>query len=344
MLNVLNPATGETIAEVPVATAEDVDRAVASARGAFTAWSNTTPAERQEALLKLADAVERHSDELAEIEARNAGKPLHAMREDEMPVCVDNLRFFAGAARNLEGKAAGEYLSTHTSWTRREAVGVVSQITPWNYPLMMAIWKIGPALATGNTIVLKPAESTPLSTLRLAELANEILPEGVLNVVTGAGEVGQRMVTHPDVDMVSLTGQRRHRQVDRAGRRGHAQARPPRARRQGARRGLRRRRPGAARGDDRRRRLLQRRPGLHGRDARARVRPHARRRRRGAGRAGPRAQARRHLRPRDHARPGQLRAPALKRHRLPRAPPRPHARRHRRQAGRRAPASSSSRP
>jgi betaine-aldehyde dehydrogenase len=206
MLNVLNPASGETIAEVPVATSSDVDRAVASARGAFTEWSNTTPAERQEALLKLADAVERHSDELAEIEARNAGKPLHAMRDDEMPVCVDNLRFFAGAARNLEGKAAGEYLSTHTSWTRREPVGVVAQITPWNYPLMMAIWKIGPALATGNTIVLKPAESTPLSTLRLAELANEILPAGVLNVVTGAGETGQRMVTHPDVDMVALTG------------------------------------------------------------------------------------------------------------------------------------------
>ena len=162
MLNVLNPASGETIAEVPVATPEDVDRAVASARGAFGSWSNTTPAERQEALLKLADAVEAHADELAEIEARNAGKPLHAMRDDEMPACVDNLRFFAGAARNLEGKAAGEYLEGYTSWTRREPVGVVSQITPWNYPLMMAIWKIGPALATGNTIVLKPAESTPL--------------------------------------------------------------------------------------------------------------------------------------------------------------------------------------
>jgi betaine-aldehyde dehydrogenase len=206
MLHVINPATGERIAEVPIAAPEDVDRAVAAARGAFEGWASTTPAERSLALLKLADAVERHSDELAEIEARNAGKPLHAMRDDELPVCVDNLRFFAGAARNLEGKAAGEYLEGYTSWVRREPVGVVAQITPWNYPLMMAIWKIGPALATGNTIVLKPAETTPLSTLRLVELANEILPPGVLNVVTGAGEVGQRLVTHPGVDMVALTG------------------------------------------------------------------------------------------------------------------------------------------
>ncbi|MDA0159711.1 gamma-aminobutyraldehyde dehydrogenase [Solirubrobacter ginsenosidimutans] len=206
MLNVLNPATGETIAEVPVSTPEDVDRAVAAARAAFGGWSTVTPYERQQALLKLADAVEQHSDELAELEARNAGKPVHAMKADEMPVCVDNLRFFAGAARCLEGKSAGEYMTGRTSFIRREAVGVVAQITPWNYPLMMAIWKIGPALATGNTIVLKPAETTPLSTLRLVELANEILPPGVLNVVTGAGEVGQRMVTHPDVDMVSLTG------------------------------------------------------------------------------------------------------------------------------------------
>jgi betaine-aldehyde dehydrogenase len=206
MLTVVNPATAETIAEVPVTTPEEVDRAVAAAREAFESWSFTTPGERSEALLKLADAVEAHADELAEIDARNAGKPLQAMRDDELPVCVDNLRFFAGAARNLEGRAAGEYLEGYTSWTRREPVGVVAQITPWNYPLMMAIWKIGPALATGNTIVLKPAETTPLSTLRLVELANEILPPGVLNVVTGAAEVGQRMVTHPDVDMVSLTG------------------------------------------------------------------------------------------------------------------------------------------
>ena len=165
------------------------------------------------------------------------------MRDDEMPVCVDNLRFFAGAARCLEGKAAGEYLEGYTSFIRREPVGVVAQITPWNYPLMMAIWKIGPALATGNTIVLKPAETTPLSTIRLAELANEILPPGVLNIVTGAGEVGQRMVTHPDVDMVSLTGSVGTGKWIAQGRRGHAQARAPGARRQGAGGGLRRRRP-----------------------------------------------------------------------------------------------------
>jgi betaine-aldehyde dehydrogenase len=206
MLNVLNPATGESIAEVPVATSDAVDQAVATARGAFGTWSNTTPAERQEALLKLADAVEAHADELAELESRNAGKPLQAVKDDEMPAAVDNLRFFAGAARCMEGKAAGEYLEGYTSMIRREPVGVVGQIAPWNYPLLMAIWKIGPALATGNTIVLKPAETTPLTTLRLGELANEILPEGVLNVVTGAGETGQRLVTHPDVDMVSLTG------------------------------------------------------------------------------------------------------------------------------------------
>ncbi len=206
MLNVLNPATGESIAEVPVATADAVDHAVATARGAFGTWSNTTPAERQEALLKLADSVEAHADELAELESRNAGKPLSAVKADELPAAVDNLRFFAGASRCMEGKAAGEYLEGYTSMIRREPVGVVGQIAPWNYPLLMAIWKIGPALATGNTIVLKPAETTPLTTLRLAELANEILPAGVLNVVTGAGETGQRLVTHPDVDMVSLTG------------------------------------------------------------------------------------------------------------------------------------------
>ena len=206
MLNVLNPATRETIAEVPVSTPEEVDRAVAAARTAFGGWSTVTPYERQQALLKIADAVEAHSDELAELEARNAGKPVHAMRDDEMPVCVDNLRFFAGAARCMEGKAAGEYMAGYTSFTRREAIGVVAQITPWNYPLMMAIWKIAPALAAGNTVVLKPAETTPLSTIRLFELANEILPPGVLNIVTGAGEVGQQLVTHADVDMVSLTG------------------------------------------------------------------------------------------------------------------------------------------
>jgi len=204
---VLNPATGEAIAEAPVSTAEDVERAVEAARKAFPDWGVTTPGERAEALLKLADALEEHGEEIAELEADNAGKPISAVREDEIPFMVDNLRFFAGAARTLEGRSAGEYVSGYTSFIRREPVGVVGQIAPWNYPLMMAIWKIGPALAAGNTIVLKPAETTPLTTLKLAEYAAEILPGGVLNVITGHGEpAGRALVTHDDVDMVSLTG------------------------------------------------------------------------------------------------------------------------------------------
>src|SRR5215212_2777885 len=204
---VLNPATGEAIADAPLSTAEDVDRAVAAAKAAFPAWSATTPGERSLALLKLADALEGRAEELGRIEATNAGKPLQAFMDDEVPALVDNLRFFAGAARNMEGKAAGEYLEGYTSWIRREPVGVVGQIAPWNYPLMMAIWKIGPALATGNTIVLKPAEATPLTTLLLGEIAAESFPKGVLNVIGGHGDpAGQALVTHPDVDMVSLTG------------------------------------------------------------------------------------------------------------------------------------------
>ena len=204
---VLNPATGETMAQAPLSTAEDVDRAVKAARTAFETWSVTTPAERSLALLKLADALESRADEIADIESANAGKPLQAFKDDEVPALVDNLRFFAGAARTMEGKAAGEYLEGYTSWIRREPVGVIGQIAPWNYPLMMAIWKIGPALATGNTIVLKPAETTPLSTLLLGEIAAEFFPKGVLNVIGGHGNpAGQALVTHPEVDMVSLTG------------------------------------------------------------------------------------------------------------------------------------------
>src|SRR3954471_2450323 len=204
---VLNPATAEAIAEAPLSTAEDVDRAVKAAKRAFEEWANTTPGERSLMLLKLADAIEEHADEITDLEAANAGKPRGAFMEDEVPFMVDNLRYFAGAARNLEGRAAGEYTEGYTSFIRREAVGVIGQITPWNYPIMMAIWKIGPALATGNTIVLKPAETTPITTIRLAELAGEILPKGVLNVITGHGEpAGSTLVTHPDVDMVSLTG------------------------------------------------------------------------------------------------------------------------------------------
>jgi betaine-aldehyde dehydrogenase len=204
---ILNPATGEELARAHNSTAQDVDRAVRAARRAFGGWSQTTPAQRADALLALAGSIEEHAEEIARSEALNAGKPLTAVARDELPVMADNLRFFAGAARCLEGRAAGEYMEGYTSFIRREPVGVVGQITPWNYPLMMAIWKIGPALAAGCTIVLKPAETTPITTVRLAELAAEILPKGVLNVVTGRGEpTGQALISHPEVDMVSLTG------------------------------------------------------------------------------------------------------------------------------------------
>ena len=205
-MEVLNPATGETIAEVPSGTQADVDRAVEAAKTALPEWLETTPGERAEALLKLATAIEDNAEELAELESQNVGKPLSYAR-DEMPVSADNLRFFAGAARVLEGKSAGEYMRGYTSMIRREPVGIVGGIAPWNYPLMMAVWKIGPALAAGNVQIVKPSEQTPLSTLRFAELAGEILPPGVLNVITGDGEpVGAGIVRHPDVRMVSLTG------------------------------------------------------------------------------------------------------------------------------------------
>jgi betaine-aldehyde dehydrogenase len=204
---VLNPATGEEIAQAASSTQEDVERAVKAARTAFeSGWGTTTPMERSLAILKLADALEERADEIAELESANAGKPIEAFKADEVPAMVDNLRFFAGAARCMEGKAAGEYLEGYTSIIRREPVGVIGQIAPWNYPIMMAVWKIGPALATGNTIVLKPAPTTPLSTIRLAEIASEFLPKGVLNVIAGGNDPGAALVEHDDVDMVSLTG------------------------------------------------------------------------------------------------------------------------------------------
>jgi betaine-aldehyde dehydrogenase len=204
---ILNPATGEELARASRSTAEDVERAVAAARRAFATWSATTPAQRSQALLALADLLEEHAPEIARLEALDAGKPIEAVTGDELPVMADNLRFFAGAARCLEGRAAGEYMEGYTSFTRREPVGVIGQVTPWNYPLMMAIWKFAPALAAGNTVVLKPAETTPMSTLRFAELAADILPAGVLNVVTGPGEpTGEALIAHPDVDMLGLTG------------------------------------------------------------------------------------------------------------------------------------------
>ncbi|MBA3809682.1 MAG: gamma-aminobutyraldehyde dehydrogenase [Solirubrobacterales bacterium] len=204
---VLNPATGEEIARAPISSAEEVDHAVRAARRAFDGWSTTTPAQRAQALLALADLIEEHGEELARLEALNAGKPIENVKNDEIPVMADNLRFFAGAARCLEGRAAGEYMEGYTSFTRREAIGVIGQVTPWNYPLMMAVWKFGPALAAGNTVVLKPAETTPMTTIRFAELAAEILPKGVLNVITGPGRpTGEALINHPDVDMLALTG------------------------------------------------------------------------------------------------------------------------------------------
>ena len=203
---IINPSTGDTIGEVPNGTQADVDRAVDAAKAALPEWLETTPGERAEALLKLADALDANTEELAQLESQNVGKPVPAAR-DEIPVASDNIRFFAGAARLLEGRATGEYMRGYTSMIRREPVGIVGQIAPWNYPLMMAVWKIAPALAAGNVVVLKPSEQTPLTTLRMAQLAEEILPAGVLNVITGDGEpVGAGIVRHPDVRMVSLTG------------------------------------------------------------------------------------------------------------------------------------------
>ncbi len=203
---VLNPATGTAIDEVASSGADDVDAAVRAAQAAFPAWSNTTPRERSEALLALAQVIEDNVDELSEIEMRNGGKP-RAIIGIEMDLSADNLRFFAGACRNMEGKAAAEYLEGHTSYIRRDPLGVVAGIAPWNYPLNMAIWKFGPALATGNTMVLKPSELTPLSALRFAELTEDILPPGVFNVVTGQGETaGDAIVRHNDIRLVSITG------------------------------------------------------------------------------------------------------------------------------------------
>lgn len=202
-----NPSTGETIAEIPSGTLTDVDRAVSSARKAFEeTWFDTTPAERSRMLLALADRIESHGDELARLESLNVGKPLPVATGD-VEFSADNLRFFAGAARVPEGKAAGEYARGFTSMIRREPVGVVASIAPWNYPLLMLAWKIGPALAAGNTVILKPSELTPLSALRVAELAADVFPPGVLNVLTGKGDpVGTGLVSHAGVDMVSLTG------------------------------------------------------------------------------------------------------------------------------------------
>jgi betaine-aldehyde dehydrogenase len=205
----VDPSTATVLGEAPLSGPTEVDHAVASADAAFAEWRRTTPAQRQKALLALADLVEEHAEELLECEVRNTGKPRPQTRELELVPCIDQLRFFAGAARVLQGMATAEYEAGFTSSIRREPIGVVAQVTPWNYPLMMAVWKIGPALAAGNTIVLKPADTTPWSTVRLAELAQEVLPPGVLNVVCGDRDTGRALVEHPRPDMVAITGSTR---------------------------------------------------------------------------------------------------------------------------------------
>ena len=205
-MDILDPATEERIATAPVSTADDVDAAFAAADAAFESWKRTTPAERQLALLRIADAIEQRLDEFADLESLDTGKPRTTLVDDEIVLNVDQIRFFAGAARNLEGKSAGEYMADHTSFIRREPIGVIGQVTPWNYPLNMAVWKFAPALAAGNTTVLKPSDTTPLSTLLLAEIAQEFLPPGVFNVVLGDRTTGAAMVDHPTPQMVSVTG------------------------------------------------------------------------------------------------------------------------------------------
>jgi 1-pyrroline dehydrogenase len=206
--DVISPHTGAVMASVQEATAEDVNKAVAAAKKAFEeTWFDSTPKDRQLAMLKLADAIESNADELVKIESENAGKPAEVTMSEEIPPIVDNVRFFAGAARTVQGLGAGEYMAGFTSMIRREPIGVAGLIAPWNYPLMMAIWKIGPALASGNTVVLKPSELTPLTALKLAEFAADIFPPGVFNVVTGDGvPAGDALVRHADVGIVSLTG------------------------------------------------------------------------------------------------------------------------------------------
>ncbi len=204
--DVVNPATGKVVASAAVSGQEDVDRAYAAASSAFGEWGRTTPRERQEALLKFAAAVEARADDFVRLEGENTGKPNALTASEEVPPMLDQIRFFAGAARVLEGRSTGEYMRGHTSWIRREPIGVIGQVTPWNYPMMMAIWKIAPALAAGNTVVLKPSDTTPETTLLLAETAAPFFPAGTVNVVTGDRDTGRMVVSHSRADMVAITG------------------------------------------------------------------------------------------------------------------------------------------
>ena len=207
LISVLNPATGAEITQIAEASLAQIEMAVSAAATAFKSWKKTTPRDRATMLLKLADAIENDAVSFAELESLNCGKPYLAALNDEIPAVADVFRFFAGAVRNMTDSLAGEYLSGHTSMVRRDPLGVVASIAPWNYPLMMAAWKLAPALATGNTIVLKPSEMTPLTTLKLAQLIAEIFPAGVVNVINGRGEsVGAPMISQPLVQMISITG------------------------------------------------------------------------------------------------------------------------------------------
>ncbi len=204
--DVIDPSTGEAYAKAPISSAADVDDALQAAATAFETWRDTTPAERSLAMLKFAAAVEERAQEITEVESKNTGKPVALTLSEELPPSVDQLRFFAAAARLLEGRSAGEYMRDHTSMIRREPIGVCAQVTPWNYPLMMAVWKIGPALAAGNTVVLKPSDTTPASTLLLAEIASEFFPAGVFNVICGDRDTGRELVRNKIPSMVSITG------------------------------------------------------------------------------------------------------------------------------------------
>jgi betaine-aldehyde dehydrogenase len=204
--DLINPATGEVFAKAPVSNAADVDKAMKAAEKAFEVWKESTPGERQKAINKIADAIEARSEELIQIESENTGKPIAVTRAEEIGPMLDQIRFFAGAARHLEGRSAAEYFKGHTSFIRREPIGVCAQVTPWNYPMMMAVWKWAPAIAAGNTVVLKPSDTTPVSTVWMAELMQEFLPEGVINVVVGDRDTGKALVEHEIPQFISITG------------------------------------------------------------------------------------------------------------------------------------------
>jgi betaine-aldehyde dehydrogenase len=204
--DLVDPSTGEVFGTAPVSGPADIDRAYAAASSAFEGWRDSTPSQRQKALLDIADTLEAHADELVALESQNTGKAIAVTMSEEIPPMIDQIRFFAGAARLLEGRASAEYMAGFTSMIRREPIGVIGQVTPWNYPMMMAVWKFAPAIAAGNTVVLKPSDTTPVSTVRMAELIGEILPAGVLNVVTGDRDTGRALVEHETPQMVAITG------------------------------------------------------------------------------------------------------------------------------------------